>query len=83
MLKTKTEKIFIYYLRMIKTNSEDIHMLYWSLTFLIIAIVAGLMGFRGIEGIAATIAKVLFIVFLILFIITMVSGYGMMGTPQP
>lgn len=43
-------------------------MLYYSVTFLLIAILAGVLGFGAIAGTAAMIAKVLFIVFLVLFI---------------
>lgn len=48
-------------------------MLYWALTFLIIAIIAGILGFAGIAVVAAGIAKILFFIFLVLFVIALVS----------
>ena len=53
----------------------EIHMLYWALMFLVIAIVAGFLGFGAIQGTAATIAQVLFVLFLVFFIVSLVMGY--------
>jgi uncharacterized membrane protein YtjA (UPF0391 family) len=49
-------------------------MLYWSVTFLIIAIIAAVLGFGGIAAGATTIAKVLFVVFLALFVVSFLNG---------
>ena len=49
-------------------------MLFWALTFFIIAIVAGVFGFGGISMAAAGIAKILFFVFIVAFIITLILG---------
>ncbi len=43
-------------------------MLYYSLTFLILALVAAALGFGVVAGTAALIAKILFVVFLLLFV---------------
>lgn len=45
-------------------------MLYWALTFLLIAFVAGILGFGGAAIGAASMAKLLLFVFLLLFVIT-------------
>ena len=49
-------------------------MLYWSLTFFIVALASGLLGFVGLTGVAAGISKLLFGVFLVLFVISLVVG---------
>jgi uncharacterized membrane protein YtjA (UPF0391 family) len=54
--------------------TEEISMLGWALTFLILALVAGYMGFFGLAGLAATIAKLLLIVFVVLLIVSAFSG---------
>ena len=46
-------------------------MLFWSVSFLIIALAAALLGFSGLAGTAVGIAKVLFGVFLVLFLISL------------
>ena len=46
-------------------------MLYYAVTFLVIALVAGILGFGVIAGTAASIAKVLFVLFLVLFVISL------------
>ena len=38
-------------------------MIYWAITFLVIALVAAVLGFGGIAGTAVGIAKLLFFVF--------------------
>ena len=43
-------------------------MLYWSLTFFIVALVAALLGFTGIAADASGIARLLFFIFVILFL---------------
>jgi uncharacterized membrane protein YtjA (UPF0391 family) len=48
-------------------------MLYWALTFFLVALVAAILGFGGIAIAAAGIAKLLFFIFLVLFIISLVA----------
>jgi uncharacterized membrane protein YtjA (UPF0391 family) len=45
-------------------------MLYWALTFLVIAIVAAVLGFGGIAGTAMEIARLIFFVAIVLFAIS-------------
>jgi uncharacterized membrane protein YtjA (UPF0391 family) len=51
-------------------------MLYWALTFLVIAVSAAVLGFGGIALVSVGIAKVLFIVFLALFLISLASHFA-------
>jgi len=53
---------------------KEVHMLSWSIFFLIIALVAAVLGFSTIAGTAAGIAKLLFGVFLVLFLISLFFG---------
>jgi uncharacterized membrane protein YtjA (UPF0391 family) len=39
-------------------------MLYWALTFFVVALIAAILGFGGVAIAAASIAKILFFVFL-------------------
>jgi uncharacterized membrane protein YtjA (UPF0391 family) len=48
--------------------------LYWAISFLIVAIVAGFFGFTGIAGSSIWFGKVLFFVFIILFILSLFLG---------
>jgi uncharacterized membrane protein YtjA (UPF0391 family) len=48
-------------------------MLYWALTFFLVALVAAILGFGGIALAAAGIAKLLFFIFLVLFIVSLVA----------
>jgi uncharacterized membrane protein YtjA (UPF0391 family) len=58
------------------TNPQPpIHMLSWSLIFLIVALIAAALGFGGIAGTAAGIAKILFFVFLVLFLVSLLFGH--------
>jgi len=50
-------------------------MLYWTLTFLVIAIVAGLLGFGFIQFAFVTAAKIAFFLFVVLFIVSLISGF--------
>jgi uncharacterized membrane protein YtjA (UPF0391 family) len=50
---------------------EDMPMLSWALTFLIIGLVAGLLGLYGIAAVASQIAWVLFVVGIVLLIVHM------------
>jgi uncharacterized membrane protein YtjA (UPF0391 family) len=54
--------------------TKGIHMLYWAIVFLVVAIIAGALGFFGLAGMAMWVAKVLFFVFLALFIISLLAG---------
>ena len=49
-------------------------MLYYSITFLLIALIAGALGFGVIAGTAAMIAKILFVFFLVLFVASLLRG---------
>jgi uncharacterized membrane protein YtjA (UPF0391 family) len=53
---------------------KEVHVLSWSIFFLIIALVAALLGFSSLAGAAAGIAKLLFGVFLVLFLISLFVG---------
>jgi uncharacterized membrane protein YtjA (UPF0391 family) len=54
--------------------AKEVHMLSWSVFFLIVAMMAALLGFSSIAGAAAGIAKLLFGVFLVLFLISLFVG---------
>lgn len=45
-------------------------MLFWIITFFVLAVVAGAFGFGGIAGTAASVAQILLWIFLFLFIIS-------------
>ncbi|MFA5684628.1 MAG: DUF1328 domain-containing protein [Lysobacteraceae bacterium] len=49
-------------------------MLYYAITFFVIALIAAVLGFGGIAGAATGIAKVLFFVFLVLFVVSLLFG---------
>ena len=61
-------------------TQEELNMLSWAITFLIIALIAGVLGFGGIMSASAGIAKILFVVFLILFLVSMIAN-AMRGRP--
>jgi uncharacterized membrane protein YtjA (UPF0391 family) len=50
------------------------NLLYWALTFLVVAIVAALLGFGGVAGTAMEGAKLLFWVAIILAVVAAVVG---------
>ena len=50
------------------------NLLYWAVTFLIVAIVAALLGFGGVAGTAMEGAKILFWIAIILLIVVAVIG---------
>jgi uncharacterized membrane protein YtjA (UPF0391 family) len=58
--------------------NQEVAMLGWALTFLIVAIIAAIFGFGGIATTAAGIAQILFVIFIVLFLASllyhMVSG---------
>ena len=47
-------------------------MLYWAVTFFVVALLAAVLGFGGIAIAAAGIAKILFFIFLVLFLVSLV-----------
>ncbi len=49
-------------------------MLYWALTFFVLAVVAALFGFGGLAVGAAEIGKLLFVGFLVVAAISLVIG---------
>lgn len=55
-------------------SRKEIHMLSWSVFFLIVALIAAFLGFSSIAGAAAGIAKILFGVFLVLFLASLFLG---------
>jgi uncharacterized membrane protein YtjA (UPF0391 family) len=57
-------------------------MLYWALSFLLIAILAAVFGFTGVALAAAGIAKLLFFVFLVLFVITFATHLTRSGSTR-
>jgi uncharacterized membrane protein YtjA (UPF0391 family) len=55
-------------------NFKELPMLYYAITFFVIALIAAVLGFGGIAGAATGIAKVLFFVFLVLFVVSLLFG---------
>lgn len=49
-------------------------LLYWAVTFLIVAIVAALFGFGGVAGVAMSGAQILFWIAIVLFVIALIGG---------
>jgi uncharacterized membrane protein YtjA (UPF0391 family) len=49
-------------------------MLYWTLTFLLVALIAGVLCFTGIAGAAASVAQTLFYIFLVLLLVSLIAG---------
>ncbi|MBX3730958.1 MAG: DUF1328 domain-containing protein [Verrucomicrobiae bacterium] len=49
-------------------------MLYWTVTFLIVALVAGVLGFGTLAGTAGAIAKVCLVIFIVLFLVSIIRG---------
>jgi uncharacterized membrane protein YtjA (UPF0391 family) len=56
-------------------SKEEIVMLSWVLTFLVIALIAGVLGFGGIAGASVEIAKIIFFIAIVLFLISAVFGF--------
>ena len=54
--------------------SLQVHMLSWSVFFLVIAMAAAFLGFSSLAEAAAGIAETLFGVFLVLFLISLFFG---------
>jgi uncharacterized membrane protein YtjA (UPF0391 family) len=57
-----------------KVEKEELIMLSWVVTFLIIALIAGILGFGGVAGASIEIAKIIFFVALLLFLVSAVIG---------
>jgi uncharacterized membrane protein YtjA (UPF0391 family) len=57
-----------------KEEKEELIMLSWVVTFLIIALIAGILGFGGVAGASIEIAKIIFFVALLLFLVSAVVG---------
>lgn len=47
-------------------------MLYWAITFFVVAIIAAVFGFGGIASASAGIAQILFFIFVALFVVAIV-----------
>lgn len=52
---------------------KNIHMLRWTITFVVIALIAGVLGFGGIAGAATGIAQICFYIFIILFVFSLLA----------
>jgi uncharacterized membrane protein YtjA (UPF0391 family) len=57
-----------------RIQREEVDMIGWAVTFLIIAIIAAVFGFSGIAGTAVNIAWILFVVGLIMAVVLFVAG---------
>jgi uncharacterized membrane protein YtjA (UPF0391 family) len=57
-------------------RKEELTMLNWSITFLVVGLIAAVLGFTGIAGAATQIAWILFVVFLVLFLVSLFMGRG-------
>ena len=57
-----------------KVETEELNMLSWVVTFLIVALIAGILGFGGVAGASIEIAKIIFFVALLLFLVSAVVG---------
>lgn len=51
------------------------NILYWALSFLVIALVAGVLGFGGVAGTAMEGARLLFWVAIVLLLVSLVFGF--------
>jgi uncharacterized membrane protein YtjA (UPF0391 family) len=57
-----------------RIKTEDLTMLSWVVTFLIVALIAGVLGFGGIAGASIEIAKTIFFIAVVLFLVSAVIG---------
>jgi uncharacterized membrane protein YtjA (UPF0391 family) len=57
-----------------EVEAEDVIMLSWVVTFLVVALIAGILGFGGIAGVSIEIAKTIFFIAVVLFLISAVVG---------
>jgi uncharacterized membrane protein YtjA (UPF0391 family) len=71
--------LFCQLARLFVGGKEDIDMLNWSITFLVIGLIAAVLGFTGIAGAATQIAWALFVIFIVLFLISLFMGRGRIG----
>jgi uncharacterized membrane protein YtjA (UPF0391 family) len=55
-------------------SQEGIAVLYYALTFLVIALIAALLGMSGVAGLASQVAWVLFAIGIILLIVNFITG---------
>ena len=55
-------------------ETEDLTMLSWVVTFLIVALIAGILGFGGVAGVSIEIAKAIFFIAVVLFLVSAVVG---------
>ncbi len=60
--------------QLVGSESCEVVMLSWALTFLVVALIAAVLGFGGIAGAAVDIAKLIFFVAIVLFAISAVVG---------
>jgi uncharacterized membrane protein YtjA (UPF0391 family) len=67
--------------RFVRNETEEIAMLGWAVTFLIVALVAAVLGFGGIAGVAMEAAKIVFFVAVVLFAIAALVGLVRGRTP--
>jgi uncharacterized membrane protein YtjA (UPF0391 family) len=51
------------------------NVLYWALSFLVVALIAGVLGFGGVAGTAMEGARLLFWVAIVLLLISLVFGF--------
>lgn len=56
-----------------RNSLMEVHMLYWALLFLVVALIAGVFGFGGIASASAGIAQILFFIFLVLFVVALIA----------
>ena len=57
-----------------KRKTEELIMLSWVVTFLIVALIAGILGFGGVAGASIEIAKIIFFIAIMLFLVSAVVG---------
>ena len=75
----EADKLKSYRTRVLKSlstedsQSQEVYMLGWAVTFFIVALIAGVLGFTGVAVAAAGIAKILFFIFLVLFLLSLVG----------
>jgi uncharacterized membrane protein YtjA (UPF0391 family) len=55
-------------------EKQELTMLSWVVTFLVVALIAGILGFGGVAGASIEIAKIIFFVAIILFLVSAVVG---------
>jgi uncharacterized membrane protein YtjA (UPF0391 family) len=56
----------------IRRANQEVAMLGWALSFLIVAIIAAIFGFGVIATTAAGIAQILFVIFIVLFLASLI-----------